>query len=105
MAPSASPDMLNLPTRVSFTTSAEESRPTTASHASRRAFSAGITARTWSSRNSIEAMMMSPRAMSARQASSAAVSPAHSSAACTISSSPGSSFFRLPAARSAAPDR
>ena len=46
MAPSASPLMSNLPTRVSFTTSAADMQQTMASQSLRRAVSAGITART-----------------------------------------------------------
>ena len=49
--------------------------------ASRRACSAGSTARMWSSMNSMVAITMSPRAMSARQRSSAAGSSPHSAAA------------------------
>ena len=46
MAPSASPLMSNLPTRVSLTTSADDMQQIIASQSPRRAASAGITART-----------------------------------------------------------
>ena len=98
--------MPNLPMRVSLTTSAADMQQTIASQSSRRAASAGSTARKWSSMNSMVAMTMSPRAMSARQRASAAASPPHSSAACTDESQ-ARQIARAAAcgARAAAPDR
>src|ERR1700761_9472007 len=105
MAPSASPLMSNLPTRVSFTTSLADMQPIITSQWSRRATRAGITARTWSSRNSMVAITMSPRAIAALQRISAASSVPHSSAAWTDNSSPGKSRRNSFCARAAASDR
>ena len=52
--------------------------------------------------NSIEAITMSPCAMSALQRSSADASSAHSDAACTASETPGSFFCSSRCARCAA---
>src|ERR1700759_4419738 len=64
-----------------------------------------MTAWMCSSRNSMVATMMSPRAMSSRQCSSAAGLQLHSSAAWMARSSPGNSARRAARARDAADAR
>ena len=80
-APVASCDMSKRPSFVNLVISPADMQHSMASQSKRRAASAGCTARTWSSRNSMVAMTMSPCAMSAWQAASASASEPHSSAA------------------------
>ena len=81
--------MSNVPMRVSLLTSVDDIRQTMASHCSRLALSAGNTGKKWSSMKSMEAITMSPCAMSALQRARAAASSSHSAAACTLKTRPG----------------
>ena len=105
ITPVASTPMSNLPSRVSLVISPADMQHSIASHPSRRAASAGCTARMWSSRNSIVAITMSPRAMSSWHSARRSGSFAHWSAACTASVRPGISRRRSASARVAALDR
>ncbi len=89
--PRASADMSNRPSRVRRTTSPADRQHSMASHSARRAVSAGSTARMWSSRNSMVAITMSARAISAQHSASASASAAQRSAACITSDRPGMS--------------
>ena len=100
--PVASTDMSTRPSRVSFTTSLDETQHSIASQCARRAASAGSTSRMWSSRNSMVATTMSPVAMSAWHVASAPASCDHSSAACTMTRRPGISACSVASARAIA---